>query len=145
MRCGFCNHQFTEEDAEASCSRCALFGGCRFLRCPSCGYEMPRTPGLLKILQRWAARRTRNTSSQAGTPPELPLALLGTGSCAVVLSIDDSSTHERSKLMALGIVPGVDLRLIQKFPSYVVTVGFTQLALDKETAGLIHVRRRQDP
>ncbi len=140
MKCGFCAHEFTEEEGQATCSRCALFGGCRFIRCPSCGYEMPRTPGLLKMLQRWAGRRASGGAQNTRADSNLSLARLGTGCSAVVLSIDESTSHERSKLMSLGIVPGADLRLLQKFPSYVVTVGFTQLALDKETAGLIQVR-----
>jgi len=72
----------------------------------------------------------------------MSLARLGNGCSAEVLSIEESTSQERSKLMSLGIVPGAELRLLQKFPSYLVTVGFTQLTLDKETAGLIHVRPR---
>ena len=142
MKCGFCTHEFTESEGEATCSRCALFGGCRFIRCPRCGYEMPRTPGLLKMLRRWAGRRAGSVAQSTSADSNMSLARLGNGCSAEVLSIEESTSQERSKLMSLGIVPGAELRLLQKFPSYLVTVGFTQLTLDKETAGLIHVRPR---
>ena len=50
--CAMCGRRFSEEECQAVCSRCALFGagGCRKVRCPHCGYEMPapaRLPGLI--------------------------------------------------------------------------------------------------
>jgi Fe2+ transport system protein FeoA len=62
------------------------------------------------------------------------------GEEAVVLSLNIDSPHERNKLMALGVLPGASLRLIQRFPSYVISIGYTQIALDKETAKLIYVQ-----
>lgn len=52
ITCPFCNHRFSAEESAKSCANCALFGGsgCKKLRCPNCGYEMPapaRLPGLL--------------------------------------------------------------------------------------------------
>jgi rubredoxin len=58
MICSFCTHSFTEEDGFKSCGKCASFGGCRLIKCPRCGYEMPQTPGLIKLLQNWNRRRT---------------------------------------------------------------------------------------
>jgi len=37
-------------------------------------------------------------------------------------------------------VPGVRVRLLQRFPSFVIAVGYTHLALDRESASLIQVR-----
>jgi ferrous iron transport protein A len=139
MKCSFCQFEFSEEAAEAACGRCALFGGCRFLRCPRCGFEMPRTPALIKLMRRWIDSHSRRHAA-AKLQIEMPLARLGTGGSAVVLNLTQSSNHERSKLMALGIMPGTELRLVQKFPSFVVSVGYTQLAVDKETAAGIMVR-----
>ena len=56
-RCGFCAHEFTEEDGEKACGKCAHFGGCRMVMCPRCGYEMPQTPKLIKMLRQWRLRR----------------------------------------------------------------------------------------
>lgn len=50
-------------------------------------------------------------------------------------------THTRlDRLMSMGIAPGDHIRLHQRSPSYVVQMGETMLALDKEVAGDIYVR-----
>ena len=42
--------------------------------------------------------------------------------------------------MALGILPGVSIRLDRKFPSYVFTVGYSQFTIDRNLASKILVR-----
>lgn len=44
------------------------------------------------------------------------------------------------KLMAMGVLPGINITLIQKFPSYVFQLGNSQFAVDKELASAIYVR-----
>ena len=56
-RCGFCAHEFSEVDGEMACGKCAHFGGCKMVMCPRCGYEMPQTPKLIKMLRQWRLRR----------------------------------------------------------------------------------------
>ncbi len=68
------------------------------------------------------------------------MSCLDTGAWGVVLSLSDSSPHDRNKLMALGVMPGVRVRVLQRFPSFVIAVGYTHLALDWESASLIQVR-----
>ncbi len=49
--------------------------------------------------------------------------------------------HSRlERLGALGVVPGAEVRLKQKFPSFVIDVGETTLALDRDIAQEIYVR-----
>ena len=65
ITCSFCGREFSLEESVKSCAGCSLFGtgGCRKVRCPHCGYEMPppaRLPGLIRRL----ARRARKTSEQ---------------------------------------------------------------------------------
>ncbi len=55
-------------------------------------------------------------------------------------SLGDASDHERHKLMALGIMPGSTIRVLQRRPAFVISAGYTQLALDRETAASILVR-----
>lgn len=57
-----------------------------------------------------------------------------------MLSFNESTDHDRNKLMAFGIMPGATLKLLQRFPSYVIALGYSQLALDTETARMIRVR-----
>jgi DtxR family transcriptional regulator, Mn-dependent transcriptional regulator len=52
------------------------------------------------------------------------------------------STREHSRLLklsALGIAPGISLKLIQKWPAYVVQCEETEIALEKEVAQNIYV------
>ena len=44
------------------------------------------------------------------------------------------------KLMAMGVLPGMAVTLIQKFPSYVFQIGQSQFAIDKDLAEFIFVR-----
>lgn len=46
------------------------------------------------------------------------------------------------RLSGLGVLPGADLRLLQKRPSYVLRVGETEVALDQEIAEGIYVVRQ---
>ena len=51
-------------------------------------------------------------------------------------------THGESsirKLMAMGVLPGFDVSLIQRYPSYVFRVGQTQIAVDADIASEIFV------
>ncbi len=45
------------------------------------------------------------------------------------------------KLEALGVVPGVEVKLLQKWPSYVIQCDETEIALEEEIAGNIYVWR----
>lgn len=55
--CPMCSLEFDEDDSRVECARCALFGGCRKVRCPGCGYEIPETSSLLRWLQERVSRR----------------------------------------------------------------------------------------
>lgn len=48
------------------------------------------------------------------------------------------------RLAAAGILPGTEVRLVQRWPAYVVRVGFSELALDREAAAHVRVRRETD-
>lgn len=60
----------------------------------------------------------------------------------VTLSYIVTTNHDyMHKLLSLGMVPGTKLKLHQKFPTYIVNVNQTQIALDGEVANLIYVRK----
>ncbi len=48
MTCGFCGLSFEIDASREACAACSAFGGggCRFVRCPRCGYEMPEPVAL---------------------------------------------------------------------------------------------------
>ena len=45
------------------------------------------------------------------------------------------------KLIGIGIMPGLSITLEQKFPSYVVKIDGTRIALDRSIAKAIYVRK----
>lgn len=59
MTCGFCGDEFREDRGQPACRACPLSSGCRFVRCPRCGYENPVRPDWLERLlgRRRAPRR----------------------------------------------------------------------------------------
>jgi len=48
------------------------------------------------------------------------------------------------KLMAMGVLPGVPIALLRRFPSFVFEAGYSQFAVDKEIASDIYVRLAQE-
>lgn len=48
------------------------------------------------------------------------------------------------KLTALGLLPGVRVRLLRRFPCYLIELGHMQIALDRELASAIVVRPTPD-
>ena len=59
MICGFCRKEFDEKQAQPACKNCAMHGGCKLMRCPHCGYEMPPEPGLIRWLRKLIGGRSR--------------------------------------------------------------------------------------
>ena len=55
VTCGFCGKEFLEDRGQAACGACLFSGGCRWIRCPHCGYENPETPEWLRRLARLGA------------------------------------------------------------------------------------------
>lgn len=44
MECPYCHRMFKESSADPACKGCLSRRGCQRVRCPDCGYEMPREP-----------------------------------------------------------------------------------------------------
>ena len=42
-------------------------------------------------------------------------------------------------MMVMGVLPGRQITLLHRFPSYVFQIGFTQVAVDSEIADSIYV------
>ena len=74
-------------------------------------------------------------------PLVIPLDDLGLGIEGRIVFIVPKSHHRLDRLTTLGVVPGSVIRLHQKNPSYVLQIGETTLALDKEIVKDIYVRR----
>ena len=57
-----------------------------------------------------------------------------------VAYIQTKDPKKLQKLMAMGILPGISIILIQKFPSYVFQIGQSQFAVDKDLSDAIFVK-----
>jgi DtxR family Mn-dependent transcriptional regulator len=65
------------------------------------------------------------------------------GQTGVVAYLSTRDNREIQKLMAMGILPGSDIRLIRLFPSYIFAVGHSQFTVDRSLAEKIFVHWRE--
>jgi DtxR family Mn-dependent transcriptional regulator len=69
-----------------------------------------------------------------------PLAELATGQRGSIAYLQARRPEIIRRLLDMGVVPGVQIELLQSFPSYVFQVGESQVAVDRETAQDVYVR-----
>lgn len=69
-----------------------------------------------------------------------PLSELKKGQIGKVAYILTRNNKNLQKLLAMGILPGTSIEMIQTYPSYVFQVGEAQIAIDTEMAEDIFVR-----
>ncbi len=74
-------------------------------------------------------------------PLVAPLADLTPGDQAKIVFITPGSHSRLDRLSAMGVVPGSIVRLHQKRPSYVIQLGETMIAVDKEITKEIFVKK----
>ena len=68
------------------------------------------------------------------------LNYLGTKTQGVISGIKNKDDKIVKKLLAMGIHTGMQITLEQRFPSFVIRVGRTRIAIDKDIANSIKVR-----
>jgi len=71
------------------------------------------------------------------------LAALKSGEKGVVAYLHSEDRFDLRKLMAMGVIPGTAVTLVQRFPSYLFEIGHTQFAIDEDMAKQIYVRRTE--
>ena len=69
-----------------------------------------------------------------------PLRELQPGQQGHIAYIQMNNPQHLQKLMAMGVLPGVSIRLLRRFPSFVFEAGYSQFAVDEEIAADIYVR-----
>jgi Fe2+ transport system protein FeoA len=137
LTCPLCGFEFQKSDALCH-HGCPLGAMCHLARCPSCEYEFPeQLPS-----GSWLRRLLRRGPALQPLPEEgMTVKGLAAGECAEVLCLAGDSPSRRNQLAVFGLVPGSEIRLLQRFPSFVVEIGETVLALDADVAGDIVVKR----
>jgi DtxR family Mn-dependent transcriptional regulator len=103
---------------------CTLLGHPKF-----CPHGSPIPPGPCCLENRDIAGRV-----------VAPLANLEPGASGRIAYIHTSQRPTLDRLIAMGALPGTDIRVIQTTPSYVFQVGQTQVAVDRQIAEHIYVR-----
>lgn len=68
------------------------------------------------------------------------LTQLPAGVAATITCLEDAGSLESRKLAAMGLLPGVSLRVLQRTPAWVLRIGYSDVALDRELADRIRVR-----
>lgn len=71
------------------------------------------------------------------------LADLKDGEAGTIAYIHTREKKGLQKIMALGALPGSQIKLVQRFPSYVFQIGNSQFAVDKPLAKKIFVRPKR--
>ena len=74
-------------------------------------------------------------------PLVIPLEELGLGEEGRIVFIAPKSHQRLDRLSTLGIVPGSILRMHQKNPSFVLQIGETTIALDRDIVRDIYIKR----
>lgn len=69
-----------------------------------------------------------------------PLNFLETKAQGVITGIKNKDEKIVKKLLVMGVYTGMQITLEQKFPSFVIRVGQTRIAIDKDIASSIKVR-----
>jgi DtxR family Mn-dependent transcriptional regulator len=71
----------------------------------------------------------------------VPLTELKSNQEGEIAYIQTGDSKKMQKLMAMGVLPGNRILLMQTFPTYIFRVGFSEFAIDSQMAREIFVRR----
>jgi DtxR family Mn-dependent transcriptional regulator len=71
----------------------------------------------------------------------VPLTEFKSGQEGEIAYIQTDDNKKMQKLMAMGVLPGNKITLVQSFPSYIFRVGYSEFAIDTNLAREIFVRK----
>lgn len=80
-------------------------------------------------------------AQRSGNLGVVPLTELKPNDEGEIAYIQTEDNKKMQKLMAMGVLPGNRIRLIQTFPSYIFAVGYSEFAIDTNMAREIFVRK----
>jgi len=119
VTCPLCGFSFEEVLGRSACENCPMGGDCTWACCPNCGYAL--APG------------RKGPSAVAAN-----LSLLRPGESAEILDLDHSAGEEHVKaVISMGLVPGVRVQMVRRYPTVLVKAGLRSLALDEALARAI--------
>jgi len=100
----------------------------------------------------WSFQPTWTDSCAAGAPvpddgcagldcDSISLSDLQPGERGTVSCLQHPGDQAAWKLAAMGVLPGAELRVIQRYPAYVFRIGHAEFAIDEAMAGHVRVHR----
>jgi DtxR family transcriptional regulator, Mn-dependent transcriptional regulator len=107
----------------------------------------------LKVLDWLGLGRVWGSSCAAGAPvpsqdscaaldcDSICLTELGAGEVGSVTCLQDPASPSAYKLAAMGVLPGAELRMMQRYPAFVFRIGHAEFAVDDEMARHVRVHR----
>ena len=146
MTCDLCGRLFEVQKARAVClGSCGSVKTCAGVRCPYCFYEMIPKPAWLQKLSgffsRFSEQPSKTDSQSVDFETESPLSEFKMNVETEILGFRTKDDNQIMKLIALGVLPGTKVVLLQRFPSFVFQIGFIQFSIDRELASVIWAKR----
>jgi Fe2+ transport system protein FeoA len=144
MRCQLCGYEF-DETAMSCHASCAMSKHCAVICCPNCGHQTvdESKSKLAQILRRAFKRTATPHKASVRNPAVCRLSDLLPGQSGTVVSIESCNPSRLERLSVFGIVPGCQLTLEQRHPTFVLRVGFTELSFEREVADEIVMEKRR--
>jgi Fe2+ transport system protein FeoA len=112
-----------------------------------------KTISTLRLFQLWLEEnrmsfippKTRETMYRSHSPQEPPeeeisLDQMKKGETGIVTRLVTSDSKNLQKLLAMGILPGRIVKVLQTYPAYILQIDRTQAAMDRELANKIIVK-----
>jgi Fe2+ transport system protein FeoA len=69
---------------------------------------------------------------------------LNVGERCKVINLETSNEKRLQKLLSMGILPGRNIEILQKFPSHILQIGQTQYTVDKGIADATYVEQEKN-
>lgn len=89
-----------------------------------------------------AGRPVPEAERCAGTTCDsVALTTLTSGQRACVTCLAHPDSPAAAKLSALGILPGREVEIVQRYPAFVLALGFAEIAIDETLARTVRVRQ----
>lgn len=101
----------------------------------------------------WNFAATWEDSCAAGAPvpagdgcaaldcDSLPLTTLRRGERGTVSCLQQPGSQAAWKLAAMGVLPGAELTVLQRYPAFIFRIGHAEFAVDSEMAQHVRVHR----
>jgi len=104
---------------------------CTLLNHPtSCPHGKPIPPGTCC-----------DEARQTGATGVVAMTELKAGESGEIAYLATNNQKKMQKLMGMGVLPGSELTLTRRFPSYIFKVGYSEFAVDEELAREIFIRK----